>query len=64
MDTEKKPETEEEKQARTVADTVGDLVVSAVTVLAHSAALAVVGSVKEAAAKPTPVKAVAVRKAK
>jgi hypothetical protein len=30
---EKKPETEEEKPAQTVADTVGDLVVSAVTVL-------------------------------
>ncbi len=65
MDTEKKPEAEEGKPA-TVADTVGDLVVSAATVLAHTAAEAVVGRVKKAAAKTKPVRAVeqAAKKAK
>ena len=65
MDTEKKHEAEEGKPA-TVADTVGDLVVSAATVLAHTAAEAVVGRVKKAAAKTKPVRAVeqAAKKAK
>ena len=46
MDTEKKPE-----EAQPVADAVGDIVISAATLLAHSAAQAVVGRVKRAAKK-------------
>ena len=50
MATEKKSEGEGiEKPTGTLADTVGELVVSAATVLAHTAAQAVVGKVKKAA---------------
>jgi translation initiation factor 2B subunit (eIF-2B alpha/beta/delta family) len=48
----------EEKEKQSIGDIVGDLVVSATTVLAHSAAQAVVGSVKKAAAKSAPAKPV------
>ena len=50
MDTEEKSEGgDSEKPTGTLADTVGELVVSAATVLAHTAAQAVVGKVKKAA---------------
>ena len=59
MDTEKKPN-------ENVGDMVGDLVVSGATMLANTAAKAVVSRVKKAAAKSPAVKAVArtVKKAK
>ena len=50
MDTEKKPEGETTPKPA-IADVVGDLVVSGATVLANSAAQAIVGRVKKAAAK-------------
>lgn len=46
MDTDKKSEQEEKQDKQSISDTVGDLVVSAATVLAHSAAEAVVARVK------------------
>jgi hypothetical protein len=55
MDTEKKPE-EPEKSKQNVGDIVGDLVVSGATVLANTAAKAVVSRVKKAAAKSKPAK--------
>src|SRR3954454_21620831 len=67
MDTEKKPDGETTDQPKpSISDVVGDLVVSGATVLANTAAKAVVGQVKKAAAKSAPVKAVAkaVKKAK
>jgi hypothetical protein len=67
MDTEKKPDAETTDQPKpTIGDVVGDLVVSGATVLANSAAKAVVSRVKKAAATSAPVKAVAkvVKKAK
>jgi hypothetical protein len=67
MDTEKKPdEPSAEKPKQDVGQIVGDLVVSGATVLAHSAAEAVVKRVRKAAAKTRPVKAVgkAVKKAR
>jgi hypothetical protein len=58
MDAEKK--SEKEKQAtEDIGTIVGDLVVSGATMLAHSAAEAVVERVKQAAADSTPVRAVA-----
>ena len=60
MDTEKKPdEPSAEKPKQDVGQIVGDLVVSGATVLAHSAAEAVVKRVRKAAAKTRPVKAMA-----
>ena len=67
MDTEKKPaEPEAEQPKQNVGDLVGDLVVSGATMLANTAAKAVVSRVKKAAAKSRPAKAAAtvVRKAK
>ena len=58
MDSEKRPE-EPEKPKQNVGDIVGDLVVSGATVLANTAAKAVVSRVKKAAAKSKPAKAVA-----
>jgi methylthioribose-1-phosphate isomerase len=60
MDTEKKPDEQktDESKKQDVGEIVGDLVVSGATVLAHSAAEAVVKRVKKAAAKSAPVKAV------
>jgi len=65
MDTEKKPE-DTEKPKQDIGQIVGDLVVSGATVLAHSAAEAIVKRVRKAAGKTVPVKAVAkvVKKAK
>ena len=57
MDTEKKPEGEATNQ--NIGDMVGDLVVSGATMLANTAAKAVVGRIKKAAAKSAPVKAAA-----
>src|SRR3954451_22291670 len=67
MDTEKKPDGATTDQPNpSIGDVVGNLVVSGATVLANTAAKAVVGRVKKAAAKSAPVKAVtkAVKKAK
>ena len=67
MDTEKKPnEPAVDEPKKDIGEMVGDLVVSGATVLAHSAAEAVVKRVRKAAAKTAPVKAVAkiVKKAK
>lgn len=67
MDTEKKPnEPAVDEPKKDIGELVGDLVVSGATVLAHSAAEAVVKRVRKAAAKTAPVKAVAkiVKKAK
>ena len=65
MDTEKKSE-KEKQPTQDIAAIVGDLVVSGATMLAHSAAEAVVKRVKKAAADSAPVQAVAkvVKKAK
>jgi hypothetical protein len=66
MDTEKKPDEDAKQPKQDVGQIVGDLVVSGATVLAHSAAEAVVKRVRKAAAKTTPAKARAkvVKKAK
>src|SRR4051794_15354844 len=67
MDTEKKPDGETTDQPKpSIGDLVGDLVVSGATVLANTAAKAVVTRVKKVAAKSPRVKAVAkaVKKAK
>jgi hypothetical protein len=48
MDTDKTAEPEKMQDKKPIADTVGELVVSAATVLAHSAAEAVVARVKKA----------------
>src|SRR3954463_585736 len=56
MDTEKTAATTGQPN---LADTVGDLVVSGATMLANTAAKAVVGRIKKAAAKSAPVKAAA-----
>lgn len=56
MDTEKTPAATGQPN---LADAVGDLVVSGATMLANTAAKAVVGRIKKAAAKSAPVKAVA-----
>jgi hypothetical protein len=72
MDTEKQPQDEtiavekpvEEKPAQTIADTVGDLVSSSATLIAHSAE-AVVGRIKEATiGSPAPAKGKATKKRK
>jgi hypothetical protein len=58
MDTEKKPaEPEAEQPKQNVGDLVGELVVSGATMLANTAAKAVVSRVKKAAAKSGPAKA-------
>ena len=60
MDTEKKQSDEPAEQAKqNIGDLVGELVVSGATVLANSAAKAVVSRVKKAAAKSPPAKAMA-----
>src|SRR3978361_169391 len=60
MDTEKKPDGETTDQPKqSISDVVGDLVVSGATVLANTAAKAVVGRVTKAAAKSAPVKRIA-----
>jgi predicted nuclease with TOPRIM domain len=59
MDTEKKPDETTEKPKQGMADAIGDLIVSGATVLAHSAAEAVVGRVKKAAKKRRHAKAIA-----
>ena len=67
MNTEKKPNEQAAKEPKKdVGEIVGDLVVSGATVLAHSAAEAVVKRVRKAASKTPPVKAAAkiVKKAK
>ena len=67
MDTKKKPNEQAAEQPKNdIGEIVGDLVVSGATVLAHSAAEAVVKRVRKAAAKTAPAKAVAkiVKKAK
>ena len=67
MDTDKKPDGETTDQPKpSIGDAVGDLIVSGATVLANTAAKAVVNRVKKAAATSAPVKAVAkaVKKAK
>jgi hypothetical protein len=66
MDTEKKPDEDAKQPKQEIGQIVGDLVVSGATVLAHSAAEAVVKRVRKAAAKTTPAKARAkvVKKAK
>jgi hypothetical protein len=66
MDTEKKPDENTEKPKQDIGEVVGDLIVSGATVLAHSAAEAIVKRVRKSAAKTAPVKAVAkvVKKAK
>src|SRR3954451_22926717 len=56
MDTEKTPATTGQPN---LADAVGDLVVSGATMLANTAARAVVGRIRKAAAKSAPVKAAA-----
>src|SRR3954466_6938691 len=57
MDTEKKPGGETTDQPKpSIGDMVGDLVVSGATMLANTAAKAVVGRIKKAAAKSAPVK--------
>jgi hypothetical protein len=55
-----------EKPKQDIGEVVGDLIVSGATVLAHSAAEAIVKRVRKSAAKTAPVKAVAkvVKKAK
>jgi hypothetical protein len=58
MDTDKKPQ-EKTDGSKDIGDMVGDLVVSGATVLAHSAATAIVKRVKKAATKSAPVKAAA-----
>jgi hypothetical protein len=58
MDAEKKSE-KEKQPTQDIGTIVGDLVVSGATMLAHSAAEAVVERVKKAAADSTPVRAVA-----
>ena len=65
MDTEKKSEKSPEP-TQDIGKIVGDLVVSGATILAHSAAEAVVKRVNKAAADSAPVQAVAkvVKKAK
>ena len=72
MDTEKKPnepdadQPKPEQPNQNIGDIVGDLVVSGATMLANTAAKAVVNRVKKAAGKTKPIKAVAkaVKKAK
>ena len=66
MDTEKKPDENTDKPKQDMGEVISDLIVSGATVLAHTAAEAVVGRVKKAAAKTAPVKAAAkaVKKAK
>src|SRR3954447_20027826 len=60
MDTEKKPDGATTEQPNpSIGDAIGNLVVSGATVLANSAAKAVVSRVKKAAATSAPVKAVA-----
>ena len=60
MDTDKKlNEPADDESKKDISEIVGDLVVSGVTVLAHSAAKAVVKRVRKAAVKTAPVKAVA-----
>jgi hypothetical protein len=59
MDIEKKPGEKPEQPKQDIAQIVGDLVVSGATVLAHSAAEAMVKRVRKAAAKTAQVKAVA-----
>jgi hypothetical protein len=59
MDTEKKPDENTEKPKQDMGEVISDLIVSGATVLAHTAAEAVVGRVKKAAAKTAPVKAAA-----
>src|SRR6187551_3788032 len=58
LDAEKKSE-KEKQPTQDIGTIVGDLVVSGATMLAHSAAEAVVERVKKAAADTTPVRAVA-----
>ena len=59
VDTEKKPDEQKTDQPKQdIGEIVGDLVVSGVTLLAHSAAETVVKRVKKAAAKLAPVEAV------
>ena len=58
MDADKKPDEDAKQPKQDVGQIVGDLVVSGATVLAHSAAEAVVKRVRKAAAKSAP-KAVA-----
>ena len=67
MDNEKKPDVQKtEEPKKDIGEVVGDLVVGGVTVLAHSAAEAVVNRVRKAAAKTASGKAVTkvVKKAK
>ena len=66
MDTEKKPSGRTDQPKPEIGEVVGDLVVSTATVLANSAATAVVNRFKKAAAKSAPAKAVSrvVKKAK
>ena len=59
MDTEKKPTEDTTPPKQDMGQIVSDLVVSGATVLAHSAAEAVVKRVRKAAAQTAPVKAVA-----
>ena len=59
MDTEKKPNETTEKPKQDIGEVLGDIIISGATVLAHTAAEAVVGRVQKAAAKSAPVKAVA-----
>ena len=59
MDTEKKTDEVTQQPKQDVGQVISDLIVSGATVLAHSAAEAVVKRVRKAAAKTTPVKAVA-----
>ena len=54
MDTKKKPNERAAEQPNDIGEIVGDLVVGGATVLAHSAAEAVVKRVRKAAAKPLP----------
>ena len=60
MDTEKvdteKADTKRERKPENISDMVGDLIVSAATVLAQSAATAVVGQAKKIAGKSTAAK--------
>jgi hypothetical protein len=59
MDTEKKSEDSTDQKKPDLTQVLGDLLVSGATVLAHSAAEAVVKRVRRSAAKTAPVKAVA-----
>jgi hypothetical protein len=61
MDTEKKPDERTHQPKANISDTVGDLVIGAATVLANTAATAVVNRVKKASKKTAPS---AVKKAK